>query len=73
MLFGYRLQLFALASQTTVSHACRVFGVSRDTYHRWKRRPEHEQRQRQTGQRLAAGDVEREQRAGGRRGAAEPA
>jgi transposase InsO family protein len=37
VLFGYRLQLFALASQTTVSHACRVFGVSRDTYYRWKR------------------------------------
>jgi transposase len=37
VLFGYRLQLFALAAQTTVSHACRVFGVHRSTYYAWKR------------------------------------
>jgi transposase InsO family protein len=37
VLFGYRLQLFALAAQTSVSHACRVFGVHRSTYYVWKR------------------------------------
>jgi len=36
VLFGYRLQLFDLAARTTVSHACRVFGVHRSTYYRWK-------------------------------------
>jgi transposase InsO family protein len=37
VLFGYRLQLFALAGRTSVSHACRVFGVHRSTYYAWKR------------------------------------
>jgi transposase InsO family protein len=36
VLFGYRLQLFDLAARTTVSNACRVFGVHRSTYYRWK-------------------------------------
>jgi transposase InsO family protein len=36
VLFGYRLQLFDLAARTTVAHACRVFGVHRSTYYRWK-------------------------------------
>jgi transposase-like protein len=36
VLFGYRLQLFDLAVHTTVSHACRTFGVHRSTYYRWK-------------------------------------
>ena len=36
VLFGYRLQLFDLAGRTTVSHACRTFGVHRSTYYRWK-------------------------------------
>src|SRR3954468_20337030 len=36
VLFGYRLQLFDLAARTTVSDACRVFGVHRSTYYRWK-------------------------------------
>lgn len=36
VLFGYRLQLFDLAQRTTVSHACRTFGVHRSTYYRWK-------------------------------------
>jgi transposase InsO family protein len=36
VLFGYRLQLFDLAARTTVSHACRIFGVHRSTYYRWK-------------------------------------
>src|SRR4051812_7353481 len=36
VLFGYRLQLFALAGQTTVAHACRTFGVHRSTYYDWK-------------------------------------
>src|SRR3954462_8975329 len=36
VLFGYRLQLFDLAWRTTVSHACRTFGVHRSTYYRWK-------------------------------------
>jgi transposase InsO family protein len=38
VLFGYRLQLFDLAARTTVSHACRTFGVHRSTYYAWKRR-----------------------------------
>ena len=36
VLFGFRLQLFDLAARTTVSHACRTFGVHRSTYYRWK-------------------------------------
>jgi transposase InsO family protein len=36
VLFGYRLQLFDLAARTTVTNACRVFGVHRSTYYRWK-------------------------------------
>lgn len=35
-LFGYRLQLFDLAGRSSVSHACRTFGVHRSTYYRWK-------------------------------------
>jgi transposase InsO family protein len=37
VLFGYRLQLFALAGRVGVSAACRVFNVHRSTYYRWKR------------------------------------
>ena len=37
VLFGYRLQLFALASERGVSEACRLMGVHRSTYYRWKR------------------------------------
>jgi transposase len=36
VLFGYRLQLFDLAARTTVTNACRVFGVHRSTYYAWK-------------------------------------
>jgi transposase InsO family protein len=36
VLFGYRLQLFDLAARTTVTHACRTFGVHRSTYYAWK-------------------------------------
>jgi transposase len=36
VLFGYRLQLFDLAARSSVGHACRVFGVHRSTYYRWK-------------------------------------
>ena len=36
VLFGFRLQLFDLAARTTVSHACRTFGVHRSTFYRWK-------------------------------------
>src|SRR5437867_6885656 len=36
VLFGYRLQLFDLAGRTSVSHACRVFGIHRSTYYAWK-------------------------------------
>jgi len=34
--FGYRLQLFALAGERGVSQACRLMGVHRSTYYRWK-------------------------------------
>jgi transposase InsO family protein len=37
VLFGYRLQLFALAGQKGVSEACRLMGVHRSTYYEWKR------------------------------------
>jgi transposase-like protein len=37
VLFGYRLQLFALAEERGVSEACRLMSVHRSTYHRWKR------------------------------------
>lgn len=36
VLFGYRLQLFALAAERGVSEACRLMGVNRSTYYRWK-------------------------------------
>jgi transposase len=37
VLFGYRLQLFDHAARTSVSEACRTFGVHRSTFYRWKR------------------------------------
>jgi transposase len=37
VLFGYRQQLFAEAARTSVTNACRVFGVHRSTYYAWKR------------------------------------
>lgn len=37
VLFGYRQQLFAEAARTSVSAACRTFGVHRSTYFHWKR------------------------------------
>src|SRR5215218_5227296 len=37
VLFGYRLQLFALAGERGVSEACRLMGVHRSTYYRWRR------------------------------------
>ena len=36
VLFGYRLRLFAMAGEVGVSQACRVMGVHRSTYYRWK-------------------------------------
>jgi transposase InsO family protein len=36
VLFGYRLQLFALAGENGVGGACRLLGVHRSTYYRWK-------------------------------------
>lgn len=36
VLFGYRLQVFDLAGRTSVSHACRTFGIHRSTYYAWK-------------------------------------
>jgi transposase len=40
VLFGYRLQLFALAGERGVSEACRLMGVHRSTYYRWKQQVE---------------------------------
>src|SRR3954451_20583858 len=37
VLFGYRLRLIALAAERGVSEACRLLGVHRSTYYRWKR------------------------------------
>lgn len=36
VLFGYRLQLFALAAEIGVRPACRQMGVHHSTYYRWK-------------------------------------
>jgi transposase InsO family protein len=41
VLFGYRLQLFRLAEERGVSAACRLMGVHRSTYYRWKRQVQH--------------------------------
>ena len=40
VLFGYRLRVLDLAARTSVSEACRVFGIHRSTYYVWKRRVE---------------------------------
>jgi transposase len=40
LLFGYRLRLFERAARTSVSEACRTFGVHRSTYYRWRRQVE---------------------------------
>ncbi len=40
VLFGYRVQLFALAGERGVAPACRLMGVHRSTYYRWKREVE---------------------------------
>src|SRR5215217_9429347 len=40
VLFGYRLRVFDHAARTSVSEACRVFGIHRSTYYGWKRRIE---------------------------------
>ena len=37
VLFGYRLQLFDLAAARRSAQACRLIGVHRSTYYRWKR------------------------------------
>ncbi|HZK16070.1 MAG TPA: helix-turn-helix domain-containing protein [Solirubrobacterales bacterium] len=37
VLFGYRQALFAEAARTSVTAACRRFGVHRSTYYGWKR------------------------------------
>jgi transposase-like protein len=39
-LFGYRLRVLDHAARTSVSEACRVFGIHRSTYYVWKRRVE---------------------------------
>jgi transposase InsO family protein len=40
VLFGYRQQLFAEAARTSVTAACRTFGVHRSTYYAFKRQVE---------------------------------
>jgi helix-turn-helix protein len=40
VLFGYRLRVLDHAARTSVSEACRVFGIHRSTYYVWKRRVE---------------------------------
>ena len=40
VLFGYRLRVLDYAGRTSVSEACRVFGIHRSTYYVWKRRAE---------------------------------
>ncbi len=36
VLFGYRLQVFELAGRSSVSEACRAFGIHRSTYYAWR-------------------------------------
>ena len=40
VLFGFRLRVFERASQTTVTEACRTFGIHRSTFYAWKRQVE---------------------------------
>jgi transposase InsO family protein len=40
VLFGYRLRVLDYARRTSVSEACRLFGIHRSTYYVWKRRAE---------------------------------
>jgi transposase-like protein len=40
VLFGYRLRVLDHAARTSVSEACRVFGIHRSTFYVWKRRVE---------------------------------
>ena len=40
VLFGYRLRVLDYAKRTSVSEACRVFGIHRSTFYVWKRRVE---------------------------------
>jgi transposase len=40
VLFGYRLRVLDYAGRTSVSEACRVFGIHRSTFSVWKRRAE---------------------------------
>ena len=40
VLFGYRLRVLEHAARTSVSEACRLFGIHRSTYYVWKRRVE---------------------------------
>jgi transposase len=40
VLFGYRLRVLDYAARTSVTEACRVFGIHRSTYYVWKRRVE---------------------------------
>src|ERR671925_1088851 len=40
VLFGYRLRVLDYAGRTSVSEACRVFGIHRSTFYVWKRRAE---------------------------------
>src|ERR1051326_2777835 len=40
VLFGYRLRVLDYAGRTSVSEACRVFGIDRSTFYVWTRRVE---------------------------------
>jgi transposase InsO family protein len=40
VLFGYRLRVLDYAARTSVSEACRVFGIHRSTFYVWKGRTE---------------------------------
>jgi transposase InsO family protein len=40
VLFGYRLRVLDYAMRTSVSEACRVFGLHRSTFYLWRRRVE---------------------------------
>jgi transposase len=40
VLFGYRLRVLDHAARTSVTEACRLFGIHRSTYYAWKRQVE---------------------------------
>ncbi len=67
IIYHRRVRVLEHAEKTTVSEACRVFGVSRTTFYRWQRRIEGGGREALMPKASAAGDAEPDAGVGGRR------